>query len=167
MAEFIEDGVDTEDQVKKTIEMFPEALSAMSEPQGALPIMSVASVYWDEDEYDDKCWRISITNKNRLDRVYFMAVLAREGQIRNVGGHDAIGGLLLDAWPGCNIIQNLALKNRETDVKEHYDEFDMKLMNSLKRDAKKTSKQDIIRHLQSGLIHPHPVIYTCVAVDYC
>ena len=147
LAEYL-NGDDTEEQVKKTIEMFPEALS-MSEPQGEFPIVSVASVYWDEEDDDDD-ERRAINNKNRLDAVYFMAVLAREGQLRYVGGRDANvrGGLLLDLWPGCNLIQNLVMTNRDTDVKEHCEEFDMKLMNSLKRlyEFNLLKKSDVTEH---------------------
>ena len=146
LAEHLVDGVDTEDQVKKTIEMFPETLS-MSDSEGFLPIISMARVYWDEEEDHEIVW-CPITNKNRLDRVYFMAVLAREGQRENVGGRDTRGGLLLDVWPGCNCIQNLALKNRDIDEKEHYEEFDMKLMNSLKRlhEFNLLKKSDVTDH---------------------
>ena len=80
-----------------------------------------------------------------------MAVLAREGQLRYVGGRDANvrGGLLLNVWPGCNCIQNLVMTNRDTDVKEHYQEFDMKLMNSLKTrlyEFNLLKKSDVTEH---------------------
>ena len=92
-----------------------------------------------------------VNNENRLDAVYFMAVLAREGQLRYVGGRDANvrGGLLLNVWPGCNCIQNLVMTNRDTDVKEHYQEFDMKLMNSLKTrlyEFNLLKKSDVTEH---------------------